>query len=336
MKSFAVTTDYKEWLESIASHFKASQIKAASKVNQEMLKFYWFLGKEISEKYPGKKRNASFFKVLSNDLSRKIPGVKGFSENNLRYIQHFYELYLPQVVEDKKSVIDNRIFQVPWGHHRFLIDKCKKNQKKALFFIEKIFENGWSRNILLNFLDTDLYERSGKAISNFSKTLPLKESDLTQQMTKDPYNFDFLSLGLTHDEKMLKDSLIQHIEKFLLELGKGFAYVGREYHLDVGGTDQYIDLLFYHFILHRFVVIEIKMGPFQPEHLGQLGAYVSAVNNMLNSKLDNPAVGLLICKEKNSILAKYTLEAMNIPLGVSEYKLMPSVKELQDSLIEKM
>lgn len=188
---------------------------------------------------------------------------------------------------------------------------------------------------MLNFLDTDLYERSGKAVSNFSKTLPSRESDLTQQMTKDPYNFDFLSLGLAYDERILKESLIQHIEKFLLELGKGFAYVGREYHLNVGGTDQYIDLLFYHFILHRFVVIEIKTGPFEPEHLGQLGAYVSAVNNLLNTEVDNPAVGLLICKEKNSILAKYTLDAMNIPLGVSEYKLIPSVKELQDTLSDK-
>ena len=189
--------------------------------------------------------------------------------------------------------------------------------------------------MLLNVLDTDLYERSGKAVSNFSKTLPTKESDLTQQMTKDPYHFDFLSLGLEHDEKVLKDSLIRHIEKFLLELGKGFAYVGREYHLNVGGTDQYIDLLFYHFVLHRFVVVEIKTGPFEPEHLGQLGAYVGAVNNMLNSETDNPAVGLLICKEKNAILAKYTLDVMNVPLGVSEYKLIPSVEELQNSLSGK-
>ena len=236
-------------------------------------------------------------------------------------------------------------FSIPWSHHIRIIDKCQKNGAKALFYVHQTYQNGWSRDVLLNFLDTDLYERSGKAITNFSATMPAVDSDLAQQLTKDPYQFDFFKLKDRYKENELKDELIKNIEKFLLELGRGFAYMGREFRLEVDGEEMFIDMLFYNVPLHRYVVVEIKTGKLESANVGQLGGYVVAVNHILNTPQDNPAIGLLICKEKNDILAQYALESSSQPLGISEYQLaklipddfrgtMPTIEEIENELNE--
>jgi len=235
------------------------------------------------------------------------------------------------------------LFRTPWGHHKCIIDKCGDNSKKAIFYINKALENNWSRAVLLNWLSTDLYERQGKAITNFSNQLPLAQGDLAQEITKDPYNFDFLTMTEGYNEKELKDALEDNIVKFLLELGGGFAFVGREYRLLIGDTEKFIDLLFYNIKLHCYVVVEVKTDKFDSSNIGQLGTYMVATNHILKSEMDNPTIGLLICKEKDNVLAQYALESSNEPIGISEYELsklyptdfkgsLPSIAEIEQQL----
>lgn len=276
---------------------------------------------------------------------------------NLRYMADFYEMYkdienLQQVVSEYtggnlQQVAANfdaiNIFQIPWGHHIQILTKCKGNRDKALFFINKTIKNNWSRAVLLNFLDTGLYEREGKAVNNFDKLLPDVNSDLAREITKDPYNFDFLTLREGYDEKELKDALMNNLQKFLLELGKGFAFVGKEYRLVVGETEQFIDMLFYNIMQHCYVVVEIKTRPFEPSDMGQLGTYVAATDGILRVQGDNPTIGLLICKTKDNVLAQYSSGVLNVPIGVSEYELgklipddykssMPTIDEIEKEL----
>lgn len=262
-------TDYKEWISDVGKRYKMSQIKAAVKVNSEMLFFYWHLGREMIALKEKVGWGNKFYQRVSKDLTSILPEVKSFSPRNLLYMSQFYRMYpyediAPQVEAqfDIKSITPQveaqfaEIFMIPWGHHKVILDKCK-TQAKALFFVNKTLENSWSRAVLMNFLDTNLYERQGKAINNFGKTLPALQSDLAKEITKDPYNFDFLTLREGYDEKELKDALMGSVQKFLLELGKGFAFVGREYRLLVGETEQYIDMLFYNINNHCYVVVEI-------------------------------------------------------------------------------
>ena len=336
-----VDSEYEKWILSVCKEFKQSQIKAAVKVNSEMLGFYWRLGEQIADKKKVAKYGDNFFKFLSQDLSEKLPQSHCFSPTNLRYMERFYLLYadevsnFPQLEEDLKSV--------PWGHQKYIIDRFSDDVKKAIFFVQKTIENNWSRSVLLNFLDTDLYERQGKALTNFKATLPAQNSDLAQEMTKDPYNFDFLTISERYNEKELKDALEDNITKFLLELGKGFAFVGREYRLMIGKKEKFIDMLFYNILLHCYVVIEIKTGEFDSENIGQLGTYVSAVNGILKKDGDNQTIGLLICKSKDNVLAKYALESSSEPLGISEYEIsklfptefkgtLPTIEEIEATL----
>ena len=350
--------DYAEWIRNLSLRFKQSQIKAAIKVNSEMLRFYFLLGADIVNKKAESRWGDGFFKNLSKDLQNELPGVKGFSETNLRYSKYFYLLYNqtltihPQVGDkfyNQDFIISPQvgdqldIFHIPWSHHKYIIDKCKKDTDKALFYVRKTLENNWSRNVLLNFLDTDLYERQGKAVSNFKSTLPKVNSDLAQQLIKDPYCFDFARLTERYNEKELKDALIKNIENFLIELGNGFAYMGREYRIEVGYTEMFADMLFYNTHLHCYVVIEIKTKKFEPSFLGQLSGYVSCANHILKRDGDNPTVGLLICKDKDEVMAHYALEGYNNPLGVSEYELsklfpkdfkstLPSIEDIEKEL----
>lgn len=350
--------DYAEWIRNLSLRFKQSQIKAAIKVNSEMLRFYFSLGADIVNKKAESRWGDGFFKNLSKDLQNELPGVRGFSETNLRYSKYFYLLYNqtltihPQVGDkfyNQDFIISPQIgdqldiFQIPWSHHKYIIDKCKKDTDKALFYVRKTLENNWSRNVLLNFLDTGLYERQGKAISNFKSTLPEVNGDLAQQLIKDPYCFDFARLTERYNEKELKDALIKNIENFLIELGNGFAYMGREYRIEVGYTEMFADMLFYNTHLHCYVVIEIKTKKFEPSFLGQLSGYVSCANHILKRDGDNPTVGLLICKDKDEVMAHYALEGYNNPLGVSEYELsklfpkdfrstLPSIEEIEKEL----
>lgn len=310
-----------------------------------MLRFYWQLGKELHDRKDRFSYGQSFYKTISRDLRRELPDVKSFSETNLKYMQYFWEMYpdaanRPQVADDFDETI---VFCIPWGHQRVILDKCKGNPQKALFFVNQVVQNNWSRAVLLNFLDTDLYERQGKAITNFALTLPAIQSDLAQEITKDPYKFDFLTLTQSYNEKELKDALMDNIQKFLLELGNGFAFVGREYRIEIGSTENFIDMLFYHVRLHCYVVVEVKVTEFESSYAGQLGTYVVAVNHQLKTEKDEATLGLLVCKSKDDIKAQYALEASSQPLGVSAYELsklipenfkgsLPSIDEIESEL----
>ena len=373
--------EYLEWIKDLSTRFRRSQIKAAVKVNEEMLRFYWELGHDIVERDAENHYGSRFFSILSHDLKEATSTTSGLSERNIRYAKDFYLLYsqevgilqqpaaksdlvdvtkneeklqqpaaksndtiLPQLVEQIKS----EIFSVPWGHHMLLIDKCKNAPQKALFFVHQTMQNGWSRNMLLNFLDTDLYERQGKALTNFSRTLPDETSDLAQELTKDPYDFAFTGITGKYNERLLKDKLLNNITKFLVELGTGFAYVGKEYRLQIGDTENFIDLLFYNLNLSCYVVIEVKIGKFEFADAGQLGGYVVACNHILKKEgRDNPTIGILICKEKDSLVAQYALEASSQPLGISEYELaklypekvegtIPTIEEIEQNLGDRI
>lgn len=341
-----IDKDYASWIEELSQRYRRSQIKAATHVNSEMLQFYWSLGKDIVTLKAESRWGEKILKYVSADLQVKLPGIKGLSETSIGYAKRFYMLYNkhftihPQAVGELQ---ESAIWRIPWGHHRYIIDKFFNAPEKAMFFVKKTLENGWSRNILLNFMDTDLYERQGKAISNFKTSLPAPQSDLAQEMTKDPYKFDFLAMTEGYREKELKDALEINIRDFLLELGTGFAYMGREYRIVIGQTEKFIDMLFYNLNLRCYVVVEIKTGKFESEYIGQLGTYVAAANHILKKDMDNPTLGLLICKSKDNVLAQYALESSNQPIGISEYELsklyptnfkgtLPSIEDIENEL----
>ena len=366
-----IDKDYTQWVTGLSARYRQSQIKAAVKVNREMLRFYWELGRDIYAMKAESRWGSKFIAALSRDLKTAIPEAKCFSPTNLLYIKNFYRLYspcvktAPQVVgqtdtlfaqqavgqklkdEITQQVVEQimtDITSIPWGHHVLLIDKCSGNTRKALFYIRQTLLNGWSRSVLLNMLGTNLYERQGKAMTNFSRTLPAPDSDLAQELTKDPYNFAFTGITGRYNESLLKDALLNNITRFLTELGTGFAYVGKEYRLQIGEKERFIDLLFYNLNLSCFVVVEVKIGEFDFQDLGQLSGYVVACNHSLRKEgRDNPTIGLLICQQKDALLAQYALEGSNLPLGISEYELsklypekvegtIPSIEEIETRL----
>ena len=360
-KLLSINKEYAEWLKSLSQRFRQSQIKAAVKVNSELLKFYWSLGQDIVERGFENTYGSEFFKNLSLDLQEEFPNTKGFSPTNLGYIKRFYMLYsnamkISPQVEGKSPQISNisnypqvggnselPIFSVPWGHHKLLIDKFLKAPEKVMFYIQKTIENNWSRTVLDWQIDSNLYERQGKAISNFKRTLPTPQSDLAQQITKDPYVIDIMGVRQDMQERELEEHLDSHISKYLLELGKGFTYYGHQVHLRVGNEDFYIDQLFYHVRLHCYVVIELKATAFKPEHIGQLNFYVTAVNKLMCTEHDNPTIGLLICKDKNDVVAEYTLQGVDSPIGVSSVDIfdnltadfksaLPSIEDIENEL----
>ena len=345
--------EYKEWIRSVSQKYRQSQIKAAVSVNRELIAFYWDLGRDISERE--KKWGTGFYKRLSGDMKKLLPDCNGFAERNLRYMVSFYELYsprldLPQSVANfRENAADQNLpqvvaelniedlFSIPWGHHRLILDRCKGNVDKAIFFVRKTIQNNWSRAVLMNFLDTDLYDRQGKAISNFQYSLPAAQSHLAQEITKDPYNFDFLTIQEDYDEKKLKAALVDHIMQFLLELGRGFAFVGKEYPLPVSGTEERIDLLFYHLWLHCYVVVEVKVKAFTPADIGQTATYVAIADDLIRREGDGKTIGLIICKSKNNVLAKYAVGTTNEPIGISEYELshfLPTPEEIEQILTD--
>lgn len=345
--------DYRDWIGQLSNRYRTAQIKAAVAVNTEMLKFYWELGRDIVEMQSENKYGSKFFETLSHDLKEAIPGAKGFSARNLKYIKKFYLMYssiwqqlVAEYDDAKGQQLVAELCKVPWGHHTLLIDKYFNEPETALFYVRETVKHGWSRSLLDHNLDTNLHLRHGKAISNFDSLLPDASSDLAQEITKDPYIFDFTNLTLPYKERELKEALLKNITNFLLELGEGFAFVGQEYKLNVGETEQFTDLLFYHLKLRCYVVIELKVVKFEPGFLGQLGMYVTAVNHLLKTELDNPTIGLLICKTKDDVLAQYSLEGYNLPIGVSQYQLekflpdnfksaLPSIDEIEAKLKNK-
>lgn len=352
---------YRSWIQEISQRFRSSQIKAAVKVNDEMLRFYWSLGRDMEQIKGEYAWGSHFYKQISTDLQKELPDVKSFSPRNLLYMHQFYRLF-PDAENTKQFVSqsdhteiaqqlvsqmnsDDAIFRIPWGHIIQIINKCGSDREKALFYAAKTIENNWSRAVLLNFLDTDLYERQGKAITNFALTLPSDQSDLAQAITRDPYNFDFLTIREKYDEKELKDALMDKVESFLMELGTGFAFMGREVRLEVGNTEKFLDMLFYNTRRHCYVVVEVKAVEFDASFAGQLGTYVVAVNHQIKTELDNPTIGLLICKGMDKVEAQYALESTSQPLGVSSYQLsklipeefkgsMPTIEEIEAELAD--
>lgn len=328
--------DYSAWITEISERYRKAQIKAAVSVNRELIAFYWSLGRDIVDMQAENRWGSSFYGRLSKDLAALLPGVKGFAVSNLRYVKRFYSLYSgqirPQVVG---GITANELFSIPWGHHRLIIDKCNGDINMAIFFIRKTIQNNWSRSVLLNFLSTDLYSRQGKAITNFEASLPASHGDLAQELTKDPYNFDFLSIREDYNERQLKDALVQNVIKFMLELGRGFSFVGKEYPLPIAGTEEYIDLLFYHLWLHCYVVVEIKVQAFTSADIGQTATYVAIADNLIRKEGDNKTIGLIICKSKNNVLAQYAVETSKEPIGISEYQLnnlLPTTEEIEQKL----
>ena len=362
--------DYLQWVKELCKRYRQSQIKAAVKVNHVVLQFYWDLGKDICNKEAENKYGSKFYATLSRDLRNEIPDAEGLSERNLRYTKKFYQLYnqkikiLQQIAANSESEILQQpaaksntelasqelaahimqdLFSVPWGHQMLLIDKCSDDVIKALFYVQQVVENGWSRNILHNYIDSSLYERQGKALSNFTRTLPEVGSDLAQEITRDPYNFAFTGITKPYNERILKDALLNNITKFLTELGTGFAYVGKEYRLQIGEKENFIDLLFYNLNLSCYIVLEVKIGSFTFADVGQLGGYVVACNHLLRKEGRDNTIGLLICKEKDRIQAQYALESSSQPIAISEYDLekfypeklegtMPTIEEWEAKL----
>lgn len=371
-KLIKIDKEYAQWIKELSERFRASQIKAAVSVNREMLRYYWSIGRDIVARDAENYYGAGFYKNLSEDLKAALPGVKGFSERNLLYMKQAYLLYTkevknpPQVVADFKEEVQSEstkispqvvadfkrtenadiitlFSSVPWGHHRYLINKFSDEPETALFYVKKTVENGWSRSVMEMFVDKGLHEAQGKAVTNFSRLLPPIQSDLAQAITKDPYTFDFVELTEPYRESELKKALIKDIEKFLLELGKGFAYMGSEFKLKVGNTEQYLDMLFYIVPIHAYCVVEVKVTDFNTCDVGQLGTYMVAVNHILKTDIDNPTIGLLICKSKDQVLAQYALESSNQPIGISEYELtkfvpsefkssLPSIEDIETEL----
>lgn len=367
-----IDKDYAQWVEDLSARYRQSQIRASVKVNRELLRYYWELGRDIEEMHVEERWGQSVIKNLSVDLQHQNPNAKGLSVRNIYYCKKFYLLYrqyfaivpqsvaqleeekVPQAVAQNSEIfpqlaeqLSEVLFSIPWGHHRYIMDKCSEEPAKAFYYVRKTMEEGWSREVMLIHMDANLYEREGKALTNFTRTLPAETSELAQELTKDPYSFAFTGITGKYNEGKLKDALLSNISQFLLELGTGFAYVGKEFKLQIGEKEKFIDLLFYNLKLSCYVVIEVKIGEFDFQDLGQLSGYVVACNHILKKEgRDNPTIGLLICRQKDSLLAQYALEGSNLPLGISEYELsklypervegtIPTIEEIESKLNER-
>jgi predicted nuclease of restriction endonuclease-like (RecB) superfamily len=329
--------EYQEWLSTIKQRIVSVRLRMALAASRELILFYWDLGAMIAQKQAQSQWGDKLIAQLSADLHKAFPDIKGLSASNLKYCLRFFQFYSADAPIGQQAVD-----QLPWGHNIQIFTKCD-SVVEARFYIEQTLEQGWSRDVLALQLKSNLYARAGKAVTNFSRTLPLPQSDLAQQTLKDPYTFDFMAMTAPFNERDVERQLTQHITQFLLELGKGFAFMGRQYHLEVAGNDYYIDLLFYHVTLKCYVVVELKNRKFIPEYAGKLNFYLSAVDSLLKRSDDQPTIGLLLCRDKNNIEVEFSLRDMNKPMGVSEYTLvealpdnlkgaLPTVEEIENDL----
>ena len=319
-------TGYAEFLADLKERIRKARIKAALSANRELVLLYWEIGRMILERQRKEGWGSKVIDRLAQDLRREFPDLKGFSARNLKYMRAFAEAY-----PDKKFV-QEVLAQITWYHNITLLEKVK-DPKERIWYIQQTIEHGWSRNVLVHQIESGLYHRKGKAITNFDRTLPAPQSDLAREVLKDPYVFDFL--GLTEDirERELERQLIARIRDFLLELGVGFAFVGSQVHLEVGGEDFYLDLLFYHLKLRCYVVIDLKTGEFKPEYAGKMNFYLSAVDDLLRHPDDKPSIGIILCKSKNKVIVEYALRDTTKPIGVSSYRLTRALpEELKESL----
>lgn len=337
------TSDYKKFITLLKTKIRSAQIKGAIAVNKELIKLYWDLGKDIFEKQEQEGWGSKVLEKVTKDLQNEFPGVEGFSRRNIFIMKAFYQAYknVQQLVAQLDSL---PIFSIPWGHNALILTKVKDTTER-LWYASKTIEHGWSRSMLTIWIENDLYNREGKAITNFKAALPAPQSDLAQQSLKNPYIFDFLTLHQEHLEKDLEDGLVKHIQKFLIELGQGFAFVGQQYHIKAGEQDLYIDLLFYHLKLRCYVIVELKGGKFDTRDAGQMSAYLSAVDDQLRNENDKPSIGVILCKTKDNVFAEYVLRNFNRPIGVAEFEVnlveklpkdlkssLPTVEEIEAEL----
>lgn len=326
MKEIECSNEYSTFLVDIKNQIKISQQKAFSAINQEMILLYFNIGSAIEKRQNELGWGAKVINTLSQDILREFPNMSGFSTRNIKLMVQFYKEYA------NDEIGQLAVAQIPWTHNIILVQKIKDKELRY-WYIEKTLENGWSKDVLSLMIKSEVHKREGNLISNFKNILPLFESDLVQQSFKDPYRFDFLTITEPFREKELENSLIKHMERFLIELGSGFAFIGRQYKLEVADDDFYIDLLFYHLKLRCFVVVELKKGKFRPEYSGQVNFYCSVVDTILAQEEDKPTIGLILCQEKNEIVAEYSLRNMSQPIGISEYQLTEILpKEFESSL----
>ena len=317
---------YADWLVDLKGRIHTAQQRATLAVNRELVLLYWQIGRDILARQAEQGWGAKVIERLAHDLRTAFPDMKGFSRANLMYMRAFAEAW------PDAEIVQQAVGQLPWGHNLVLLTRLKDSQQR-LAYAQSAIQHGWSRNVLNIHIETRLLERTGKAVTNFNASLPKPMSDLARESLKDPYRLDFLGLGREAGEREIEHALVKHVTDFLLELGAGFAFVGRQVLLDVGGDEFFIDLLFYHLKLRCYVVIELKGGKFKPEHLGQLSFYLTAVDAQVKHPQDGPTIGLLLCKSKNKVVAEYALRNNNQPIGVSEYQLVESLPpELQTSL----
>lgn len=329
-------TGYASFFDELKTAIRQAQLKAGLSVNRELTTLYWQIGKDILRQQADLGWGSKVIGLLAQDLKRTFPEMKGFSLRNLNYMRAFAEAY-PDL-----AFVQAAPAQMPWYHNCTLLDKVKEPDYRH-FYIQETIANGWSRDILVHQIESGLHKRQGQAITNFANTLPKPQSELAQQILKDPYNLDFLTLAPEALERDLERSLLDKLKAFLLELGSGFAFVGSQYHLQVGGQDYYLDLLFYHLKMRCFVIVDLKITDFIPEYAGKMGFYLSSVDDQLKHENDQPTIGLILCKTKNSIVAEYALRSTSSPIGVSEYRLaeplpagieeaLPAIEEIQKEL----
>ena len=335
-----INSEYLEFVEQLKIRVSESRYQAARSVNSELIKLYHHIGNEILKRQEKYGWGAKVIDNLSRDLNSAFPEMKGFSSRNLKYMRRFAEEYRDL------EFVQQVAAQLPWFHIVLLLDKVK-DRKHQIFYMKKIVEHCWSRSRLTMQIELELHKRQGQAITNFQSKLASPQSDLAHYTLKDPYIFDFLSVSNEAQEREVEKELTKHVEKFLIELGAGFAFVGRQYHLEIGEQDFYIDVLFYHLKLRCFVVIELKDKDFKPEYAGKMNFYLSVVDDILKHPNDNPSIGLILCKSKNNVLAEYALRDMSKPIGLAEYKItenlpeeikseLPTIEELEAELAKEL
>ena len=336
MVKLMVPAGYDSFLKNLKERVLAVQLRAALSVNRELILLYWSIGRDILARQKEQGWGAKVIDRLAGDLRREFPEVTGFSPRNLKYMRTFAEAW------PDEQFVQQAAAQIPWFHNCVILDRVKGPTERG-WYIRATIHNGWSRNVLVHQIESGLYDRQGKAPTNFTRTLPAPQSELAQQVLKDPYNFEFLTLAEEAKERDLEHALIEHLRDFLLELGVGFALVGSQYLLEVGGQEYRLDLLFYHLRLRAYVVIELKAEDFKPEFSGKMNFYLSAVDDLLRHSDDHPSVGIILCKSKNKVVAEYAVRDLGKPVGIAEYRVtnrlprqfhnqLPTIEELESEL----
>lgn len=347
---------YRELLQKLKGKIKSAQQRAMLAVNNELLSVYWEIGNSIAEQEKLAGWGGKIVDKLAADLKSEFSDMKGLSPRNLRYMRDFalsYPTFLQQaaakseLIENKQdTILQQAAAKLPWGHHQVLLTKLKTAEERT-FYIQKAVENSWSRSILIHQIDSNLYKIQGALVHNFNSTMPVQQSELTSQVFKDPYSFDFIMLGEQAKEKDLEDALITHVTKVLLELGAGFAFMGRQKRFDAGGREFFVDLLFYHTKLRRHIIIELKIGEFEPEYVSKMNLYLGLADDQLKGEHDEPSIGLILCKTNNKIVAEYALRDTSKPIGIAEYKIaeqlpdniigeLPSIEEIEQRVDEEI